>query len=61
MPESNHAGSGGRSRWRSRHLPLIHYLVDVGAWAVALPLTTFSRYDFQIAPLTAAYEELARR
>jgi FlaA1/EpsC-like NDP-sugar epimerase len=32
---------------------LIHYLVDVAVWAVALPLTTFSRYDFQLGPLTA--------
>ena len=53
MHESNSAGSGTAQRWRTRHLPLIHYLVDVAVWAVALPLTTFSRYDFQFGPLTA--------
>ena len=53
MHESNSAGSGKAQRWRTRHLPLIHYLVDVAVWAVALPLTTFSRYDFQFGPLTA--------
>ena len=53
MYESNNVGSAGGPRWRTRHLPLIHYLVDVGVWAIALPLTTFSRYDFDLAPLTA--------
>ncbi len=51
MHESKNAGAP--KHWRTRRLPLIHYVVDVGVWAVALPLTTFSRYDFQLAPLTA--------
>ena len=31
-----------------RRLPLVHYVVDCLVWIVALPLTTFSRYDFSI-------------
>lgn len=34
-----------------RRLPLVHYLVDCVVWLVALPLTTFSRYDFSISQL----------
>ncbi len=34
-----------------RRLPLVHYLVDCVVWLVALPLTTFSRYDFSIQEL----------
>jgi FlaA1/EpsC-like NDP-sugar epimerase len=34
-----------------RRLPLVHYLVDCMVWLVALPLTTFSRYDFSISEL----------
>ena len=34
-----------------RRLPLVHYLVDCLVWFVALPLTTFSRYDFSISEI----------
>ena len=34
-----------------RRLPLVHYVVDCLVWLVALPLTTFSRYDFTIGEL----------
>ena len=34
-----------------RRLPVVHYLVDCLVWLVALPLTTFSRYDFSIDEL----------
>lgn len=34
-----------------RRLPVIHYLVDCLVWLVALPLTTFSRYDFSVDEL----------
>jgi FlaA1/EpsC-like NDP-sugar epimerase len=34
-----------------RRLPLVHYVVDCVVWIVALPLTTFSRYDFTIGEL----------
>ncbi len=37
---------------RARRLPIIHYVVDLMIWMVALPLTTFSRYDFDLSPLT---------
>lgn len=35
-----------------RRLPLVHYVADSLVWIVALPLTTFSRYDFTLAELT---------
>lgn len=35
-----------------RRLPLVHYVVDCLVWIVALPLTTFSRYDFTLGELT---------
>lgn len=34
-----------------RRLPVVHYLVDCLVWLVALPLTTFSRYDFSLSEL----------
>ena len=34
-----------------RRLPLVHYVVDCLVWLVALPLTTFSRYDFTLGEL----------
>lgn len=34
-----------------RRLPLVHYIVDCVVWLVALPLTTFSRYDFTLGEL----------
>ena len=34
-----------------RRLPLVHYIVDCLVWFVALPLTTFSRYDFSLTEL----------
>ena len=34
-----------------RRLPVVHYAVDCLVWLVALPLTTFSRYDFSITEL----------
>lgn len=34
-----------------RRLPVVHYLVDCLVWLVALPLTTFSRYDFTVGEL----------
>jgi FlaA1/EpsC-like NDP-sugar epimerase len=34
-----------------RRLPAVHYVVDCLVWLVALPLTTFSRYDFSLAEL----------
>ncbi len=34
-----------------RRLPLVHYVVDCLVWFVALPLTTFSRYDFTFGEL----------
>ncbi|MEL6892229.1 MAG: nucleoside-diphosphate sugar epimerase/dehydratase [Actinomycetota bacterium] len=37
-----------------RRLPAVHFVVDSLVWLVALPLTTFSRYDFDLAPLTLA-------
>lgn len=36
----------------ARRLPVVHYVVDVLVWAIALPLTTFSRYDFDLTPMT---------
>lgn len=38
--------SGVRGR-----LPIVHYVVDCLVWLVALPLTTFSRYDFSLREL----------
>ena len=34
-----------------RRLPIVHYAVDCLVWLVALPLTTFSRYDFPVGEL----------
>lgn len=34
-----------------RRLPVVHYVVDCLVWMVALPLTTFSRYDFTLNEL----------
>jgi FlaA1/EpsC-like NDP-sugar epimerase len=34
-----------------RHFPLIQYCVDAAAWAVAVPLTTFMRYDMRSSPI----------
>lgn len=34
-----------------RRLPVVHYMVDCLVWLVALPLTTFSRYDFSLSEL----------
>jgi FlaA1/EpsC-like NDP-sugar epimerase len=34
-----------------RRLPVVHYVVDCVVWMVALPLTTFSRYDFSLNEL----------
>lgn len=34
-----------------RRLPVVHFAVDCLVWLVALPLTTFSRYDFSLAEL----------
>ena len=34
-----------------RRLPIVHYVVDCLVWLVALPLTTFSRYDFTLGEL----------
>ena len=34
-----------------RRLPMVHYVVDCLVWLVALPLTTFSRYDFSLQEL----------
>ena len=34
-----------------RRLPIVHYAVDCLVWLVALPLTTFSRYDFSVGEL----------
>jgi FlaA1/EpsC-like NDP-sugar epimerase len=34
-----------------RRLPVVHYVVDCLVWMVALPLTTFSRYDFTLSEL----------
>lgn len=34
-----------------RRLPVVHYVVDCLVWLVALPLTTFSRYDFSLNEL----------
>jgi FlaA1/EpsC-like NDP-sugar epimerase len=36
-----------------RRLPVVHYALDCLVWFVALPLTTFSRYDFSIQELRA--------
>ena len=37
-----------------RAFPLIQFAVDAAAWAVAVPLTTFLRYDMRIAPVNEA-------
>jgi FlaA1/EpsC-like NDP-sugar epimerase len=34
-----------------RRIPVVHYIVDCLVWLVALPLTTFSRYDFSLTEL----------
>jgi FlaA1/EpsC-like NDP-sugar epimerase len=34
-----------------RRLPIVHFLADCLVWLVALPLTTFSRYDFSLSEL----------
>jgi FlaA1/EpsC-like NDP-sugar epimerase len=34
-----------------QRLPVVHYLVDCVVWLVALPLTTFSRYDFSLGEI----------
>jgi FlaA1/EpsC-like NDP-sugar epimerase len=34
-----------------RRIPVVHYIVDCLVWLVALPLTTFSRYDFSLGEL----------
>lgn len=34
-----------------RRLPMVHYVIDCLVWFVALPLTTFSRYDFSLREL----------
>ncbi len=34
-----------------RRLPFVHYLADCVVWLIALPLTTFTRYDFSLTPL----------
>lgn len=34
-----------------RRLPLVHYITDCLVWMIALPLTTFSRYDFTVGEL----------
>lgn len=34
-----------------RRLPVVHFVVDCLVWFVALPLTTFSRYDFTLGEL----------
>lgn len=36
-----------------RRLPFVHYVVDVLVWMVALPLSTYSRYDFSLQELRA--------
>jgi FlaA1/EpsC-like NDP-sugar epimerase len=35
----------------SRHLPWVHFVVDSLVWALAIPLTTLLRYDFDAAPV----------
>jgi FlaA1/EpsC-like NDP-sugar epimerase len=34
-----------------RAFPLIQYVLDASAWAVAIPLTTFLRYDLRLRPI----------
>ncbi len=34
-----------------RRLPVVHWIADCLVWIVALPLTTFSRYDFSLREL----------
>ena len=37
-----------------RAFPLIQFVVDAAAWAVAVPVTTFLRYDMRIDPVNEA-------
>ncbi len=50
MP-SDAAGQTGLIGALRRRLPVVHYVVDCLVWLVALPLTTFSRYDFSVGEL----------
>lgn len=36
----------------ARRLPLIHYVVDACVWLIALPFTSFLRYDFSMRPIS---------
>lgn len=47
-------GESVLERWLAsvrRRLPVVHYVVDCFVWLIALPLTTFSRYDFSVQEL----------
>lgn len=48
MNTSEGTRAGGLAEAFRRRLPVVHYLVDCLVWLVALPLTTFSRYDFSL-------------
>ena len=50
-PETEVADVGRLVQALRRRLPMVHYVVDCLVWFVALPLTTFSRYDFSLAEL----------
>jgi len=41
--------------WRVRWLPVLHWVADSGCWMIALPLTTFFRYDFAFGKLAGAH------
>ena len=34
-----------------RHLPTLQYVLDAGAWVIAIPFMTYARYDFHSAPV----------
>ncbi len=43
-----HSGTSLTARW----LPFIHLAVDAFVWALAIPLTTILRYDFELRPVS---------
>ena len=43
-----HTGTSLTARW----LPFIHLAVDAFVWALAIPLTTILRYDFELRPVS---------
>ena len=43
-----------RRRWLRRFIPIIQFGIDASVWAIAFPLTTLLRYDFEVSQLSAS-------